>query len=280
MAREFNQQVEVQHQPAHADSAVDHSVADASAGDANTTVNRSINDPNSPYYLHYGDNTGMQLISIMLSEDNYTTWSRAVIIALSVKNKEGFIDGSIVKPAENDLLYGAWRRCNHDNNSINSYFNRFKGLWEELDNYRPEVSSADYKAEDRVMQFLMGLDDRFSSVRSQILLMDPLPSLNKVFALVLQDERQKGIVAKKQQSFDIAAFANKAVSSSYGNQRHNVSNQTQRKEMPICTYCGMLGHLRGECYKLIGYSPGHRLAKGKSSVANAVVRLPRQIIQS
>ncbi|XP_022842038.1 uncharacterized protein LOC111365732 [Olea europaea var. sylvestris] len=214
MAREFNQQVEVQHQPAHADPAVDPLVIDQSAGDANNTVNRSINDPNSPYYLHYGDNTGMQLIAIMLSEDNYTTWSRAVIIALSVKNKEGFIDGSITKPAENDLVYGAWRRCNHvvsswiinsipkelypsvmhkdsarqiwielkdrysqgngsqiyeikkqiasisqDNNSINSYFNRFKGLWEELDNYRPEVSSADYKTEDQVMQFLMGLDD-------------------------------------------------------------------------------------------------------------------------
>lgn len=34
-------------------------------------------------------------------------------MALSVKNKEGFIDGSIVKPSINLPLYAAWRRCNH-----------------------------------------------------------------------------------------------------------------------------------------------------------------------
>lgn len=83
------------------------------AGDAVSLVNRLISDLNSPYYLHYGDNTGMQLISVVLNEENYTTWSRAVIMALSVKNKEGFIDGSISKPPQQDPLYSAWRRCNH-----------------------------------------------------------------------------------------------------------------------------------------------------------------------
>lgn len=65
--------------------------------------------------------------------------------------------------------------------SVNSYFNRLKGLWEELKNYRPNVNNTDYKFEDQIKQFLMGLDEQFSNVRSQILLMDPLPSLNKVF---------------------------------------------------------------------------------------------------
>lgn len=103
--------------------------------------------------------------------------------------------------------------------------------------------------------------------------MDPLPSLNKVFALILQDERQKGVVAKRQHNFEVATLASKAVLSSYSNQRYNVSNQTQRKDRPICSYCGMLGHLRRKCYKLIGYPPGHKLAKGKTSVANAIAQL-------
>ncbi|CAI9786368.1 unnamed protein product [Fraxinus pennsylvanica] len=89
-----------------------------------------------------------------------------------------------------------------ENGSISSYFNRFKGLWEELDNYRPDINSTCYKQEDHVMQFLMGLDDPFSAVRSQMLLMDPLPSLNKVFALILQDERHKDATAKRPQHFD------------------------------------------------------------------------------
>ena len=41
------------------------------------------------------------------------------------------------------------------------------------------------------MQFLMGLNDVYSSVRSQILLMDPLPSVNKAYSLILQDESQR-----------------------------------------------------------------------------------------
>lgn len=65
----------------------------------------------------------------------------------------------------------------------------------------------------------MGLDEHFSSVRSQILLMDPLPPLNKVFALILQDERQKEVVGKRQQQFDAKAFASRLISNSTNNQR-------------------------------------------------------------
>lgn len=63
--------------------------------------------------LLIGDNTGMQIISVILSDENYYTWSRAVEMALSVKNKEGFIDGSIPEPPANSHLHAAWRRCNH-----------------------------------------------------------------------------------------------------------------------------------------------------------------------
>ena len=37
----------------------------------------------------------------------------------------------------------------------------------------------------------MGLNESFSHVKRQILLMDPLPPINKVFSLVVQHEQQK-----------------------------------------------------------------------------------------
>ena len=40
------------------------------------------------------------------------------------------------------------------------------------------------------MQFLMGLNESFDNVRIQILLLDPLPSVNKVYSMVLQIEKQ------------------------------------------------------------------------------------------
>ncbi|PNX63371.1 putative TIR-NBS-LRR resistance protein [Trifolium pratense] len=48
-----------------------------------------------------------------------------------------------------------------------------------------------FKTEDKIIQFLMGLNEQYHGVRSQILLMEPLPTINKVLSIVLQDERQQ-----------------------------------------------------------------------------------------
>ena len=41
------------------------------------------------------------------------------------------------------------------------------------------------------MKFLMGLNDSFSQVRSQVLLMDPIPSLSKVYSLLIQEKTRR-----------------------------------------------------------------------------------------
>ena len=42
------------------------------------------------------------------------------------------------------------------------------------------------------MQFLMGLNESFDSVRSQILLLDSSPYVNKVYSMVFIIEKQRG----------------------------------------------------------------------------------------
>jgi hypothetical protein len=44
-----------------------------------------------------------------------------------------------------------------------------------------------------VFQLLIGLNEPFSHIRVQILLMDPLPPINKMFSLVVQEEIQREI---------------------------------------------------------------------------------------
>lgn len=39
------------------------------------------------------------------------------------------------------------------------------------------------------MSFLMGLNESFSQVRAQLLLMDHIPPINKVFTLISQEEK-------------------------------------------------------------------------------------------
>ena len=65
-------------------------------------------DPLSPYYLHPGESPRIPLISLQLTAQNYHAWARAMKLALKSKNKLKFIDGSLVKPDENDPLFIAW----------------------------------------------------------------------------------------------------------------------------------------------------------------------------
>ena len=48
----------------------------------------------------------------------------------------------------------------------------------------------DRQVRESVMKFLMGLNESFAQVKVQILLMDPLPLINKVYSVFLIDSRK------------------------------------------------------------------------------------------
>nr|XP_009608393.1 uncharacterized protein LOC104102399 [Nicotiana tomentosiformis] len=77
-----------------------------------TTVSGVI-DSTHPYYLHPSDSPGMNLVSSYFDGKGYGGWRRAVIIALSAKNKLGFIDGSLISPKTDSAIQQAWERCNN-----------------------------------------------------------------------------------------------------------------------------------------------------------------------
>ncbi|RVW90475.1 hypothetical protein CK203_030999 [Vitis vinifera] len=65
-------------------------------------------DHSSPYFLHNGDHPSLSLVSLSLagSGSNYHSWRRSMVTALNAKNKLGFVDGTISRPAATDLLAG------------------------------------------------------------------------------------------------------------------------------------------------------------------------------
>ena len=65
-----------------------------------------------PFHLHPSDHPGASLVTKLLNGDNYGTWSISISIALSAKNKIGFVDGSIQKPLGTDAKFSDWKRCN------------------------------------------------------------------------------------------------------------------------------------------------------------------------
>jgi predicted RNA-binding Zn-ribbon protein involved in translation (DUF1610 family) len=71
-------------------------------------------DPSHPLYLHHSDQPGLALVSQTLTEENYSTWSHSMTMALTVKNKHGFIDGSVKQPGGDEVdELRQWTRCNN-----------------------------------------------------------------------------------------------------------------------------------------------------------------------
>lgn len=85
-------------------------------GQQNATVvigtSSSMEDYSSPYFFHSADHPSLVLVFHNLIGANYNTWSRVMLMALKAKNKISFIDENISHLAADDLLFGAWTRCN------------------------------------------------------------------------------------------------------------------------------------------------------------------------
>jgi len=173
-------------------------------------------------------------------------------------------------------LQKAISALSQNNNSVSSYYTSLKGLWDELNNYRPlplcscgtSRTVLDYQHQEYVFQFLMGLNESFSHIRGQILLMDPLPPINKIFSMIVQEERQREITST---FFAPLNHAPAAMASKYTPSRTQGSKPQgfTRKERPLCTHCGLLGHTIEKCYKLHGYPPGYKFTKGKPLPSSA-----------
>lgn len=65
------------------------------------------------------------------------------------------------------------------------YFIKLQTIWKELNNSLLTCSCGE---REHVIIFLMGLNDSFSQIRTQILLIDLLSLISQVFSLVYQEE--------------------------------------------------------------------------------------------
>ena len=216
------------------------------AAPSNSTDPSKVNISN-PYFTHHSDHPGLILISKPLNGDNYSTWKRAMTLALNSKNKLGFVNGSIKASSEESDPegYATWSRCNdmihswivntlspeisdsviyysaahevwedlrerfsqsnaphifeiqrdiaylrQEQFSVSAYYTKLKGLWDELASYNDATHGAQHD-QQKLMQFLMGLNDSYSAIRGQILLMNPLPSVRQAYSSVSQEEKQR-----------------------------------------------------------------------------------------
>lgn len=149
-----------------------------------------------------------------------------------------------------------------DQLSVAAYYTKLKALWDEFASYSDLPSCTcgaikkhvERKERNALMQFLMGLNESFSVVHCQILLMQPLPSMHKAYSLICQEEKQREL-GSSSLPIEHAAMT--------VHQDQKTSN-LGRKPLHY-TYCDQDHHTRETCWKLNGYPLCHWLHKPKRS---------------
>ncbi|GAU31202.1 hypothetical protein TSUD_210590 [Trifolium subterraneum] len=175
--------------------------------------------------------------------------------------RERFAQADLVRIAE---LQQEIHSLKQESRTVTEFYSDLKLLWEELEIYIPIPNcscrnrctcEAMRSARNNhtmlyAIRFLTGLNEHFAMVKSQILLMDPLPTMNRVFSLVLQHERQGNF----SPSDESKALLNAAKSRGF----------PSKTPARVCTYCGKDNHMIDNCFKKHGPPPHFR----KSSQLN------------
>jgi transposase-like protein len=79
----------------------------------------------------------------------------------------------------------------------------------------------------------MGLKEILSHIHGQILLLDPMPPINKVFSLILQEERTPKVALVSYLNHNTAAMMITAPQ----NKSHGYKINFVRNDRPKCTHC-------------------------------------------
>ncbi|XP_019168540.1 PREDICTED: uncharacterized protein LOC109164466 [Ipomoea nil] len=160
--------------------------------------------------------------------------------------------------------------------TVSEYYTRCRTMWEEMNAMRPlpaylctgcACNLADKIRKERdidqVIRFLQGLNDDYNALKSNVLILDPLPEVYKIYVMAETVERQINMTNLLTGNLEISqanAIRNIQTSTEevvvafnpYNGKKYMNNGVNKTK----CTFCGLTGHTIEKCYKKHGYPPG------------------------
>uniref|UniRef100_A0A803MDX4 Reverse transcriptase Ty1/copia-type domain-containing protein n=1 Tax=Chenopodium quinoa TaxID=63459 RepID=A0A803MDX4_CHEQI len=152
-----------------------------------------------------------------------------------------------------------------ENQAVGNFYCKLKNLWDHISSIEgiPECTCgamskctcnmmkklADAESLNKLIQFLMALNEGFENIRGSILAMEPLPPVNRAFHLVQQQEKQKEITGNMTTNTEVSAMNVKRQPTNNWQRRESKEAKMKKK----CDHCLMKGHTKEECFELLGY---------------------------
>ena len=103
---------------------------------------------------------------------------------------------------------------------------------------------------NQVREFLMGLETYYANVRSNILGIEPLPSLHTVYSRLVQEEEVWFLTQRRAETATTMAFVVR------GNALQGSKTGGATRPPLKCTFCRKSGHLEDCCWEKQGYLDG------------------------
>lgn len=87
--------------------------------------------------------------------------------------------------------------------SVSEYYTRLKTLWDESEllvpppccNCDKSKGFVTHMNRQKLYQFLMGLNESYQPSKNQILMLNPLPTINHAYAIIVGNESQKTVIS-------------------------------------------------------------------------------------
>nr|KYP36806.1 hypothetical protein KK1_042044 [Cajanus cajan] len=172
-----------------------------------------------------------------------------------IKERFSVANGPRIQQLKAELV-----ECKQKGMTIVAYYGKLKKLWEELGNFDqiPTCSCGLYtcnfhavlerkREEEKIHQFLMGLDDTtYGIIRSNLLAQDPLLNLNNIYSTLVQEERVHTVSRAKEERGEMMAFAVQT-----GTRTRDKGEGKDKNT--ICGHCHRSGHDSDNCFQILGY---------------------------
>ncbi|KAL0400903.1 UNVERIFIED_CONTAM: Retrovirus-related Pol polyprotein from transposon TNT 1-94 [Sesamum latifolium] len=160
---------------------------------------------------------------------------------------------------------------------LTAYLTKVTKLWNELSCLAPSPrctcgactcginkAIAELASSTKLMQFLMGLHESYSNERSQILMMDPLPDIEKAFSMVYAVEKQREVqtnldASSGHMACQLTLKENKRTDDKYVQKKRTFID----KKNLICSLCRKPGHAQESCFQLHGVPEWYKVLGDK-----------------
>ncbi|XP_076950389.1 uncharacterized protein LOC143623340 [Bidens hawaiensis] len=243
-------------------------------------------DVSDPLYLHPSDSSSLSIINVKLNDDEVlaSQWDRCNSVVLTwILNSvcDELYVGQVYSESAFDVweeprdtydkvdglvIFGLYQKIgllSQNGSSVSEYYHKLTTMWKQFDamlqlpscSCQASKSFNDFNTLIKLMQFLIGLDDVYQPVRTNLLTREPLPTVKTAFSIISREESHRSANgSSKTQTQKNVGFVAKA------NQKGIYRGPNPNLK---CSHCNKIGHTLERCFEIVGYPQNSKPRFGK-----------------